>query len=64
MEDLKVGDIVIAHEPGSWVDNKRFIILVMNYTSVDNIKGAALSYTGLRGGWTVVPISCLEKCNE
>jgi len=55
---MEVGDRVICHLPGSWVDGRTMTILRLNVVSCDNIYGHLLQ---AECGVTVVPPHCLTK---
>lgn len=56
---LRVGDRVLCHDPGSWVDGREAVVVSLNVVSSDGIEGHGLRVPGV--GVTVVPEFLLER---
>jgi hypothetical protein len=52
-DNFRVGDKVVCHVPGSWVDGRTATIEALSVTSSDGIHGHYLKVPGI--GVTVVP---------
>ena len=59
IKDFSIGDRVICHLPGSWVDGKHAVIKAINVTSSDGVFGHYLAVEP-NGGMTIVEPECLE----